>query len=274
MPSFTKLYLTDLAAPYTPATIRGAWDTTTGSVTRALDPSKVQGGTPGEKQVSEAVTTNPYHGLIYRGVSVGLPAQTISGNFDVCILAAENTGGSLFSFHLHVYVTQGDSDTPRGTLITDFFESSGVKQFNSGGAGMGTVLSSAQAISSLAISAGDRIVVEVGYVTYNTTSASRTCEIHCGTAIGTQAADDAADGVLGSAQTLGDGASFISFSSAISTSDSTERVTAAAIEVFWVPSTANPLGKQGLSGGRGIGARAYGPSLIVNHDTITMFGAG
>ena len=35
--SFTKLYLTNRAAPYTPATIRGAWDDTAGAVVKALD---------------------------------------------------------------------------------------------------------------------------------------------------------------------------------------------------------------------------------------------
>ena len=36
--AFTKLYLTARTAPYTPATIRGAWDDTAGAVTKALDP--------------------------------------------------------------------------------------------------------------------------------------------------------------------------------------------------------------------------------------------
>ena len=79
---------------------------------------------------AEANTAAEYDVLLYRGVSGPLAAQTISGTVDVLLGVGNRapTNADLH-YHLHVYVTQGDSDTPRGTLLTDYREAAGVNEW-------------------------------------------------------------------------------------------------------------------------------------------------
>lgn len=228
MPSFTKAYLRTDAAPYTPATIRGAWDDAASAVTRALG----IGGTVGDDaittvSVAEAVSTNPYDVLLYRGVSAALSAQTIAGTVDVVLGVSESNTLADFNLHLHIYVTQGDSDTPRGDLLTDFIEGAGVKEWPTTAAGI--VLSSAQALSSLGVSAGDRLVVEIGYRSRNSVTTSRAGVLRYGTtsAVTRLPAEDLTDGSTDVTALAG----FIEFSAAITTPNETARVTQVVSEV-------------------------------------------
>jgi hypothetical protein len=178
--AFTTLYLTDITAPYTPATIRGAWDDTAGAVTRALSPQNVGPGAVTSVSRAEAVTTNNYDVLLYRGVSGKLGAQTISGTLDVVIGVDESSLLANMCYHLHVYVTQGDSDTPRGTLLSNYVETT-ANEWPATASSAGRALASAQSLSSLAVSAGDRLVVEIGYVAINTSGTSFIGTLYYGT---------------------------------------------------------------------------------------------
>lgn len=179
--AFTKLYLTARTAPYTPATLRGAWDATGSAITRALetDLNQVDAGTRTNVAIAEAVATNNYDVLWYRGVSGPLAAQTISGTLEFIFGAFESSVNLNGVLHLHVYVTQGDSDTPRGTLLTDYIDTQEFNATNSDVGGTLNALSSgAQTLSSLAISDGDRIVVEIGFQAQNTSTTSMTATLY------------------------------------------------------------------------------------------------
>jgi hypothetical protein len=105
----------------------------------------------------------------------------LSGTVDCAIPTIESNAAADLFWHLHIYVTQGDSDTPRGTLLSDYIESTNEWSTSSGA----RALASAQTISSLAISAGDRIVVELGYAAKNSVTTSYTGTIRYGVETGT-----------------------------------------------------------------------------------------
>lgn len=177
--SFTKLYLTGKTAPFTPTNFRGSWSDTGGQLTRALDVIKKDGGAIAFTSRSETSASNTHSALLYRGVSGPLAAQTISGNLDVVLGVGESPDASAdFAYHLHVYVTAGDTDTVRGTLLSDYIETTANEWpvFSEGRA-----LASAQALSSLAISDGDRLVVEIGYRALNSSTSSFTGFLRYGT---------------------------------------------------------------------------------------------
>lgn len=183
----TKLYTSSVVAPYTPATIRGAWDQTTGAITKALLLDKVESLVPSlvfvgdritRNDTTETSTTNNWDMLNYRGVSPPLDSnQTITGTVDVITAIMESAGSANMVYHVHIYVTQGDSDTPRGTLLTDFVDSSELGSFGAGG----KAFTSAQSLSSVSAQTGDRIVVEIGVQAQNTVSTSHTNYFQYGT---------------------------------------------------------------------------------------------
>ena len=230
--AFTKLYLTNRTASYTPATLRGAWDDTAAVVTRALDPSKYGGGLKAPVSRSETDSGGDFDMLLYRGISGPLASQTITGDLDVLIATFQSSGTANAHYHVHVYVTQGDSDTPRGTLLTDYTEALGVNEWTvaASSAAIGRTLNAPTALASLAVTAGDRLVVEIGVVMRNTIAGSVTAGLICGTLID----DGGSSGGVGNVhidQTAGgvQHAAFLTFSNSIAEVDSTARTTRIAV---------------------------------------------
>jgi hypothetical protein len=155
----TKLYFTNRTAPYTPPTLRGAWDLITGVPTRALTTHKRFDDTITSISQDQSVPPVGHDTLVYRGVSGPLAAQTIDGTIDLVMAVRGLFAGHDIVTHLHLYVTQGDSDTPRGTLLSDFIDTTGT-EWPSTTAGIS--LSAPQTLSSLVVSDGDRLVLEIG----------------------------------------------------------------------------------------------------------------
>jgi len=175
----TRLYLTaDATAAYTPATKKGAWDKTTGSVVERLSP--FHHGTGQGPTNTENVATNNYDVLIATFVSDPIYGNTtISGTINGILLCAESNADANFVAHVHAWVTQGDSDTVRGTLLTDWVDSTewAVDSFAQLYSGIQIPW---QAISSVSAQDGDRIVVEIGFQAQNTHTTNRTGSIQIG----------------------------------------------------------------------------------------------
>lgn len=188
----TKFYLTANTAPYTPATIRGGWNDTAGSVTRRLSSQKDGGGLLTTVARAETNSSNPYSVLLYRGVSGPLLGQSLSGTLDLLIAASESNAAADMYWHVHAWVTVGDSDSVRATLVNDLAENTS-NEFPT--TAVGLKLQSAAAIPGT-IQDGDRLVVEIGYVARNAVTTSYTGTLH----YGTQLTDD---GTLASDMTLG-----------------------------------------------------------------------
>lgn len=232
--AFTKLYLTNTAPVYTPATLRGAWDFSGNAVTKALESTKVGGGALTAVTLFEGSATVDYDVLGYRGISGGLAAQTISGTVNVCIGVVEPFGSQDFFWHLHLYVTQGDSDTPRGTLLADYVEVTNEWPVNPNASyAYGVALASAQSLSSLAIQDGDRLVAEIGYVARNNFATLVSGFLCYGTEYGSakvvRTADLTVGGAIGSANIY---AGFLSFSNSIAEPLRTNRTTSVSVRSY------------------------------------------
>jgi hypothetical protein len=237
MASFTKLYLTKVTAPFTPTNFRGTWNDTAGAVTKLIAPHWYIDDNMVNVQRSGTASQSA---LLYRGVSAPISAQTVSGNFNLLLpvkQSAFNSDQAQLTFHVHVYVTAGDTDTVRGTLLTDYIDALGA----GGPAGRQTnewnvdpyefqTLGSAQAMSSVGASAGDRLVVEIGFrCGANTGGSFRNGWLLYGTA-GIIALTAAAGDRLASGDTPQGIPGWIEFSSAISMADTTDRLTQLPVE--------------------------------------------
>jgi len=203
-----RFYLRNVAAPYTPATLRGAWDASGSAVTKLLDSAARLGtwDTATSVAAAETNTNTEWDVLLYRGVTGKLKAGTIgTGTVNVMLPFYESNAAADFSIHLHIYVTQGDSDTPRGTLLTDYRDGAGANELTASNSTAGIDLNAAQSLSSLAVSDNDRIVVEIGYVARNPSATSYTGTLYYGQ---TQRADLAHGGAYNS------GNAYVEFSEA------------------------------------------------------------
>ena len=168
----TRFYLHNDAAPYTPGTIRGAWNASGSAVTKRLDTGHLPATPMTYVQVAETSTETEYDVLLYRGVTGPIKAATIgTGTVNLMLGVYQNSASANNHWHLHIYATQGDSDTVRGTLLADYREAAGTNEFGTNAATAGMDLNAAAALSSVEISDGDRLVVEIGYTARNTSSA-------------------------------------------------------------------------------------------------------
>ena len=107
-----------------------------------------------------------------------LAAQTISGTLDVCLGVRENNAALDAHFHLHAYVTQGDSDTPRGTLVEDYREAAGTNEWTT--TSTGRALAAPVTVTNVTTQAGDRLVIEIGFAARNAIATSYTGYVRYG----------------------------------------------------------------------------------------------
>jgi hypothetical protein len=178
-----KFYLTTRTAPFTPTNFRGNWNDTAGSVTRQIDSSKNLGGAIAQVSRAETNVTNPYRVCLYRGVSGPLAAQTFSADtLNALIATSEGSNAADLHWHIHAYITTGDTDTVRGTILSDYEESVGVNEWSfSPSVPLGKALNTGQTTTSVVCSAGDRLVVEIGYTARNAVTTSYTGYLAYGT---------------------------------------------------------------------------------------------
>ncbi|MFJ4686471.1 hypothetical protein [Streptomyces sp. NPDC088789] len=168
----TRFWLTSSAAPYTPATKRGAWTDATSTVAGLLGRQPA-----GASTTSALAETSAAQNSVLLGRWVSPPARkagTLSGTTDFCVGRVESATAALLVTRVHMYVTTGDSDTVRGTLLDNWQGSSNWPTTAAGGAATG------QAIGSVALQTGDRIVVEFGYQATNTSATSYTGTLYYG----------------------------------------------------------------------------------------------
>lgn len=168
----TRLYLrsgaTSGAAPYTPATYKGTWDDTSAAVTRGLADIKDFRESDAPINVYKANPTSlNWRVLLYRGVTYPLAAQTINGNIDVCLAVDVNNAAADMHWYIHAYVTQGDSDSVRATLMDNYSEAAGVNEWP---ATETCKALNAPVAVNVTVEDGDRLVFELGYIARNATT--------------------------------------------------------------------------------------------------------
>jgi hypothetical protein len=177
----TKFYLVNEAAPYTPPSWRGSWDTD-GSTSIHFDPHKFGDGSVIASS-GETSSTNPYKLGVLRCVSRRLlNGQTISGTVDMVLGVNEtNIAANMFT-RLHLYVVNTADGSVVGTLLNGYTESSGGGATEWPTTNTGKALQSAQSLSSVAVPAsGDyRLVAEIGVSAENAETTSRGATIWTG----------------------------------------------------------------------------------------------
>jgi len=215
----TKLYISTATAPdYLPATIRGAWDQTASAVARGLS-TALNGNPMTTIAVAETNVNADWDVLLLRCVSPPLAANaTIDGTLTAILGVRESNAAADFFTHLHAYVTQGDSDTPRGTLLTDDI---GDTEWPTTATGR---TSGALALASVGALAGDRIVIEIGYRAKNTATTSYTGTVNYGNPWGASDLTNGSTAVTTLAGTL-------TISNDVTFTEPARRVTAAYAEV-------------------------------------------
>lgn len=151
-----RMYLRNQAASYVPATIRGAWDLTAGSITRELDNRKSGSGIAATQIASDINVAANYDVLWGRWISA--PASStgsLSGTWSAVIGVVENLAAADAVVHVHAFWTVGDSDVVRGVAISDYIHGTEIPTTAAGQALSG-------ALSTVAVTAGDHLVVEIG----------------------------------------------------------------------------------------------------------------
>lgn len=176
----TRLYPSASGVKTTLATIRGAWEKTAGHAVCGMGAKDLSGlGGPLSIGVAETVATADYDVLLLRCVSAPLAADhAFSGTLDLVMGVQEASSSDAdMAFYLHVFVTQGDTDNLRGTLLANYADPNTNEW---GTTALGKSLSAVATLTAVSALAGDRIVVEIGYRARNTTTSSRTGTIWYG----------------------------------------------------------------------------------------------
>lgn len=157
-------------------TYRGGWDVNP-AVQRRLSLTKDNNSISSTNATESSAATGYARGMI-RLISDPLAAQTISGTLDVLLGVQESAGDADFFFRVHAWISQGDTDSLRGTLLSQFEDSTGEWPTTGTGCGFGD---GPQALTDVAVTEGDRLVIELGYVAQNATASTRTGTIWFGT---------------------------------------------------------------------------------------------
>jgi hypothetical protein len=166
----TKLYPSAVGVAYTPATIRGAWEKPQAMPFVAWAAKDLSGlGGPLSIGIAETVSSTDYDVLLLRCVSAPLAANhNFSGTLNLMMGVQESQRCRRHGVLLHVFVTQGDTDNLRGTLLANYADPNTNEW---GTTALGKALSAAATLTAVSALTGDRIVVEIGYRSRNTTPA-------------------------------------------------------------------------------------------------------
>lgn len=173
-----KFYLNDAAAAYSPAVAKGSWDDTTNQ------PDIGQlGATPSGAyttlSASETSTTNNWDVLVASFVSDALlnPVSFVTTDVITGVLSVLESNAAANDFtHIHIWVTTGNTDTVRGTLLNNFINATEWPTTTAG-----QVLVAQKIANNVSALAGDHIVIEIGYQAQNTSGTSFTGTIGFGT---------------------------------------------------------------------------------------------
>ncbi|WNI17623.1 hypothetical protein [Actinacidiphila sp. ITFR-21] len=168
----TRFWLTPSTAPYTPATRRGTWTDSSSTTAGLLARQPAGASTSVGMAETSATTTNV---LLGRWISpAARKAGTLSGTVAWITGRSQSDSNAAMVVRAHMFVTAGDTDTVRGTLLSNYTGSTPFPTTAAGGGTAGT------AITSVNVQAGDRIVVEFGYQAQNTSATSETGILYYG----------------------------------------------------------------------------------------------
>lgn len=170
----TRLYFRNQAASYIPSTIRGDWNLTAGSITGELDNRHGGAGIAATQLCSDINAAANYDVLAGRWITA--PASTsgtISGTWNGVIGVVESNAAADAVIHVHAFWTVGDTNVVRATMINDYIHGTEVPLVAAGQAISG-------ALTTVAVTAGDHLVVEVGFRFGNAVATSYSATMNYG----------------------------------------------------------------------------------------------
>lgn len=166
--TFTKLYATStLTGTRLHGLPQGAWDEARPQ-NRGIHhwqfqlwPYKPFGGVVNNETFgSGSLRTNGEVMFNERFITPTLDAQTLSGNFDLCLrVKVTDAAPAAMAYHLYGYITQGNTLTERTVILDNETDATAWNQ-----TATYRQLNAPIALPSAAVTAGDRIVIEVGVV--------------------------------------------------------------------------------------------------------------
>lgn len=169
----TRLYLNNDATIYTPPTRRGAWDVATATLARWLAPIFYGAGSTAAQ--AETSTNTAWDVLVGTWVTNPITRTgRLEGTVSWVFGALESNAAADFFTHVHIYATVGQSDTVRGTLLSDYV---GSAEWPTTAAGL---TDGTQTLAPVDLEVGDVVVVELGYRATNNVTTSRTGTINYG----------------------------------------------------------------------------------------------
>src|SRR2546426_2138541 len=171
-PGPTRLYALDTNIPYDPPTIRGTWPDGGTTTYRGLALSRAKFRSSSFKGMTRTGTSATGYVMIVKMVSDPLPtAQTISGTLDWVVSVSESSSSQNAFTRIHAYVLR-EPDTLVGTLLinstTSYTEASNSgNEWPTTGQPRGPAGGVKPTLTQVAAQAGDRIVIEFGWVGYS-----------------------------------------------------------------------------------------------------------
>lgn len=181
-----QFFLTADPAPYVPGVWKGSWDSTADAVTKRLDSTKTTADpamytiqSVSATEIAALLSPIPYRVALGRFVGGKLAAQNISGTVQMVFGLEASLDAELYGA-CHIWVSLGDSDSVRLTLVDNYFE-----PLETGNAFPATP-EGHQFQMSVALNAGDildddRVIIEYGFAAFNATTAPMTGVLYYGT---------------------------------------------------------------------------------------------
>lgn len=169
----TRLYATNVAAAYSPA-VKGAWSDTSSNVVRKLGAKEGAAATSAD---SETSASTAWKMLLFTLVVPILKSGTIAAADTIdARVGRQPSASSSFGSTAYWWVSSGATSTQRGLIHSFPVPSSSWATT----AGFSTIASTGAAGSSLAVQAGDFLILEIGAYATSTVTTSRTATMHYG----------------------------------------------------------------------------------------------
>jgi hypothetical protein len=171
-------HLANASPGYTP-TPKGSWDDTSHAVYKRLSHTGPVGASA-TVTVTETTATNNWSELAYVFVSDPITvAGNVTGSYTLNYGASESSASANCVTYTHMWVTQGNSDTVRGTVIANRI---GGTEFPTTASGRNV---GASMDATVAAQVGDRIVLEIGTEFQNAVTTSFSATFYYGSTGGT-----------------------------------------------------------------------------------------
>lgn len=168
---YNTFYFCNIDPPIFPDP-KGGWDQTDSSQFLACP---IPSGLPNANiAASETSATNPFSVQVFTVTSPPLAAQTITGDFNLVLSMLESNADANFFTKVYVYVTQGSSETLVRGVLLDYSESSGGGDSEWPTTATARALTSDQTLTPVAVTEGDHLVIEFGFIANNSTTSTRT----------------------------------------------------------------------------------------------------